>query len=119
MRILNSCVVQQDSILQTGVYSALQPHTFYARLRVFDKTLAQPRFAVVNCSDAMMQARNQRGEIEQFSPRNFHKRMYLLGAATSYIILPPPKISVGCGPAVMSAFSYYPILTRSLIFLQW
>jgi len=24
-------------------------------------------------------------------PRNFHKRMYLLGAATSYIILPPPR----------------------------
>jgi len=24
-------------------------------------------------------------------PRNFHKRMYLLGAATSYIIFPPRK----------------------------
>jgi len=31
-------------------------------------------------------------------PKNFHKRMYLYGAATGYIILPPPKISVGCGP---------------------
>jgi len=26
-----------------------------------------------------------------FPPRNFHKRMYLLGAATSYIILYPRK----------------------------
>jgi len=25
--------------------------------------------------------------------------MYLLGTATSYIILPPPKISAGCDPA--------------------
>ena len=32
------------------------------------------------------------------TPQNFHKLMYLLGAATSYIISPPPKISVGCGP---------------------
>jgi len=29
-------------------------HTFYAKLLVFDKTLAQPQFAVVNCSDAVM-----------------------------------------------------------------
>jgi len=36
-------------------------------------------------------------------PLNFHKRMYLLGAATSYIILASPKISVGCGPT--SAYS--------------
>jgi len=26
----------------------VQPHTFYARLLVFDMTLAQPHFAVVN-----------------------------------------------------------------------
>jgi len=31
-------------------------------------------------------------------PQNFRKRMNLLVTATSYIILPPPKISVGCGP---------------------
>jgi len=44
------------------------------------------------------QARNQRGGNRATAPpRNFHKRMYFLGAATSYIILPPPKISVGCG----------------------
>ena len=40
------------------------------------------------------------GQSGNFPPRNFHKRMYLLGAATSYFILPPPpKISVGCGSA--------------------
>jgi len=33
---------------------ALQPHTFYARLLVFDKTLAQPHFAVANGSNAVM-----------------------------------------------------------------
>ena len=36
-------------------------------------------------------ARSQRGEIGQLPPRNFDKRMYLLGAATRYIILPPPE----------------------------
>jgi len=50
---------------------------------------------------SLEQGRNQRGAIGQFPPfRNFHKCMYLLGTATSYIILPPPKISVGCGPAL-------------------
>jgi len=45
-----------------------------------------------------VQARNQRwGNRAIAPPRNFHKRMYMLGA-TSYIILPPKKISVGCGP---------------------
>jgi len=32
----------------------VESHTFDARLLVFDKTIAQPRFAVVNCSDAGM-----------------------------------------------------------------
>ena len=55
MRILSSCVVQQDSILQTGVcVKTIQPHTFCAPLLVFDKTSAQPHFAAVNCSDAVM-----------------------------------------------------------------
>jgi len=52
MRILNSCVVQQDSILQTGVCARQSSCTLYTRLLVFDKTLAQPDFAVINCSDA-------------------------------------------------------------------
>jgi len=34
--------------------SSRQPHTFCARLLVFDMTLAQPHFAVVNFSDAVM-----------------------------------------------------------------
>jgi len=71
MRILHSCVVLQDSILQTlHVRQPVQPQTFYAPLLVFDKTSAQHHFAAVNCSDA-----------------------------------------------VMSVF-YYPVLMRSLIFLQ-
>jgi len=32
----------------------VQPHFFYARLLVFDMTLAQPHFAVVHCTDALM-----------------------------------------------------------------
>jgi len=44
------------------------------------------------------QARNQRGAIGQLSPRNFHKRMYWLGAATKVTSFPSPKISGGCGP---------------------
>jgi len=31
-----------------------QPHTFNAQLLVFDETLAQPHFAVVNCSDVVV-----------------------------------------------------------------
>jgi len=55
MRILNSCVVSQDSIIQTGMcIPSVQLHTFYARLLVFNKTLTQPHFAVVNCSDSLM-----------------------------------------------------------------
>jgi len=37
-----------------GVHQAVQPHTFYAPLLVFDKTLVQPHFAVANCSDVVM-----------------------------------------------------------------
>jgi len=36
-----------------GCAPAVQPHT-YARLLVFGETLAQPHFAAVNCSDAVM-----------------------------------------------------------------
>jgi len=36
-----------------GVRQPVQSHT-YARLLVFDETLSQPDFAVVNCSDTMM-----------------------------------------------------------------
>ena len=57
MRILHSCVVLQDSILQTGVCASQSSHTpSHARLLLFDETLAQLDFAVVNCSDAVMSA---------------------------------------------------------------
>jgi len=64
------CSFARFDLANWGVRQPVQPYTFYARLLVFDKTLARPHFAVVNCSDA-----------------------------------------------VMSVF-YYPVLTRSLIFLQ-
>ena len=37
-----------------GLRQPVQPHTFNAHLLVFDETLAQPYFAVVNCSDVGM-----------------------------------------------------------------
>ena len=37
-----------------GVPYPVQPHIFCAPLFVFDKTLTQPRFAVVNCSKTML-----------------------------------------------------------------
>jgi len=40
-------------------------------------------------------ARNQRGTIGQLPPPKFWKRMHWLGAATSYIILPPPLENIG------------------------
>jgi len=33
---------------------SVQPHTFNSQLLVFEETLAQPHFAVVNCSDAVI-----------------------------------------------------------------
>jgi len=56
MRILNSCVVWQDSILQTGMwrFAPASAAAHFARLLLFDKTSAQPDFSVVNCSDAVM-----------------------------------------------------------------
>jgi len=37
-----------------GVRQPVQPYTFYAQLLVFDKTLVQPDFSVVNYSDLVM-----------------------------------------------------------------
>jgi len=53
MHILNCCVVQQDSILQTGV-CASQSNTFYAPLLVVNERSARLDFSVVNCSVAVM-----------------------------------------------------------------
>jgi len=37
-----------------GVRQPVQLHTFNAQLLVFDETLAQPDFVVLNCSDEVM-----------------------------------------------------------------
>jgi len=37
-----------------GLRQPVQPLTFNAQLLVFDETLAQPHFAVVNCSDVVV-----------------------------------------------------------------
>jgi len=47
------CCLARFDLANRDVRQPVQPHT-YARLLVFDETLAQPYFAVVNCSDAVM-----------------------------------------------------------------
>jgi len=47
MHILNSCVIWQDSILQTRVCASQSSRTR-------SMTLAQPHFVVINCSNAVM-----------------------------------------------------------------
>jgi len=59
MRILNSCGLYAHSqflctLARFDFANPAQQHTVYARRLVFDKTSAQPHFAVVNCSDAVM-----------------------------------------------------------------
>jgi len=53
MHILNSlCIVARFDLVNQGVRQPVQSHT-YARLLVFDTALAQPLFAVVNCSEVV------------------------------------------------------------------
>jgi len=47
------CSLARFDLANRGVRQPVQPHTC-APLLVFDKTSAQPHFAVVNCSDAVM-----------------------------------------------------------------
>jgi len=47
------CNSARFELANLGVRQPVQLHT-YARLLVFNETLAQPHFAVVNCSDAVM-----------------------------------------------------------------
>jgi len=47
------CSSARFDLTSRGVCQPVQRHT-YARLLVFDETLAQPHFAVVNCSEAVM-----------------------------------------------------------------
>jgi len=51
--ILVLCSFARFDLADRGVRQPVEPHT-YARLLAFDETLAQPHFAVVNCSDAVL-----------------------------------------------------------------
>jgi len=48
------CSLAKFDLANQGVRQPVQPHTFNTQLLVFDEALAQPHFAVVNCSDAAM-----------------------------------------------------------------
>jgi len=47
------CSLARIDLANWSVRQPVQPHT-YARLLVFDETLAQPHFAVVNIAEAVM-----------------------------------------------------------------
>jgi len=47
------CSLAKFDLANRCVRQHVQQHTFYARLLVFDKTSAQPHFAVVNCFDSV------------------------------------------------------------------
>jgi len=49
-----TCVLSRFDLAKRSLRQTVQPHTFCARLLAFDKTLAKPHYAVVNCSDAGM-----------------------------------------------------------------
>jgi len=66
----------------------------------FDGTLANIRALVVR---GLYQARNQR--VGQLPPPKTFNRMYLLGAARSYIILPPENISWLCPSFILTLLS--------------
>jgi len=48
------CGLARFDLANRGVRQPVQPHTFYARLLVFDETSSQPASVVVNCSDSVM-----------------------------------------------------------------
>ena len=48
------CSSVKYDLANQGLRQPVQPHTFNSQLLVFDKTLAQPHFAVVNGSDVGM-----------------------------------------------------------------
>jgi len=54
MRILFLCSSVKLDLANQGLPQPVQPRTFNSQLLVFDKTLAQPHFAVVNGSDVEM-----------------------------------------------------------------
>jgi len=48
------CRLARFDLSNRGVGQRVQPHTFYAPLHVFDKTLAQPHREIVTCSGLVM-----------------------------------------------------------------
>ena len=48
------CSLVKFDLANQGVRQPVQPHTFNAQLLVFDETLAQSDFAVVNCFDVVV-----------------------------------------------------------------
>ena len=48
------CGLVKFDLANQGLRQPVQPHTFNVQLLVFDETLVQPQFAVVNCSDVGM-----------------------------------------------------------------
>ena len=48
------CSLAKFDLANQDVRQPVQPHTFNAHLLVFDETLAQPYFAVANCSDVVV-----------------------------------------------------------------
>jgi len=48
------CSLARFDFSNRGVRQPVHPHLLYARLLIFDKTLAQPHFSGVNCSDELM-----------------------------------------------------------------
>ena len=48
------CSLVKFDLTNQGLRQPVQPHTLNAQLLVFDEILAQPHFAIVNCSDPLM-----------------------------------------------------------------
>jgi len=48
------CTLAKFDLANQGVRQPAQPHTSNPQLLVFDESLAQPDFAVVNCFDVVM-----------------------------------------------------------------
>ena len=48
------CSLVKFDLANQGLRQPVQPHTFSAQLLVFDETLAQRHFAVVNWSDVVV-----------------------------------------------------------------
>jgi len=48
------CSLARFDFPNRGVRQPVQPHSLFARRIVFDDTLAQPHFAVVNCYDSVI-----------------------------------------------------------------